>query len=180
MKKPNVGINFKSIGIGDVLSQYSLAVPVNQRSYAWETEHVETLLEDFARALSEDDPTYFLGTIVLTHGEGDRLEVADGQQRLATVSILIASIRDYLFSCGDNEIKAANKYTDKHLLEYDENEGAYTPKIKLNIRDNDFFSKCILYPPDDKDRDQCKLSYSSHTRIDEAKKIIQSMIITIP
>ena len=31
MSKPNIGITFSNIGIGDALSQYSLAVPVNQR-----------------------------------------------------------------------------------------------------------------------------------------------------
>ena len=40
------------------------------------------------------DAPYFLGTVVLTHGNAGRLEVADGQQRLATTSILIAAIRD--------------------------------------------------------------------------------------
>jgi len=176
MRKPNIGINFKNIGIGDALSQYPLAVPPNQRSYAWEEEHVEILLEDFAKALSEDDPTYFLGTVVLTHGETERLEVADGQQRLATVSILIASIRDYLSGVGDSEKKAANKYTDRHLLEYNEIEGAYTPKLKLNTRDNDYFNKCVLLPPDDENRNQCEVSHSSHERIAGAKNIIEEYV----
>ncbi|MBC2714337.1 MAG: DUF262 domain-containing protein [Desulfobacteraceae bacterium] len=176
MKKPNVGINFKNIGIGDALNQYSLSVPPNQRSYAWEAQHVEKLLEDFAKALSEDDPTYFLGTIVLTHGETERLEVADGQQRLATVSILIASIRDYLFNFGDNEKRAANKYTDKHLLEYNEIDGIYTPKLRLNTRDSDYFNKWVLFPPDDKNRNKCDTSYSSHERIAGAKKVIDEYV----
>ena len=98
------------------------------------------------------------------------------KQRLATVSILIAAIRDYLFGYGENEKKAANKYTDKHLLEYDENEGIYTPKLKLNIRDNDFFSKCVLYPPDDNLRNSCESSYSSHDRIVQAKTIIDEYV----
>jgi len=174
MSKVNIGIVFKDIAIGDVLSQYSLAVPVNQRSFAWKDEHVEILLEDFARAMSEDDPTYFLGTIVLTRGEGYHLEIADGQQRLATVSMLIAAIRDYLSGSGESEQKAANKYTDKHLLEYDENEGAYIPKLKLNVRDNDFFFKTVLHPP--KDRNKCEPIHLSHERIIEAKKIITDYV----
>jgi hypothetical protein len=176
MGKPNIGITFKPIGIGDTLSEYNLSVPINQRSYAWEEEHVLTLLEDFAKAKKEDNPTYFLGTIVLTQTTGNRLEVADGQQRLATVSIFIAAIRDYLYSCGDSEKKAANKYTDKHLLEYDENEDAYIPKLKLNSRDNDFFCKSVLLPPGETERNACESLYASHDRISNAKKIIADYV----
>ena len=42
--------------------------------------------------------SYFLGTIVLTTAQDDAMEVIDGQQRLATTTILIAAIRDYLLS----------------------------------------------------------------------------------
>ena len=63
-------------------------VPPNQRSYAWEAPHVQTLLEDLSGTISADGAPYFLGTVVLTQGADGRLEVADGQQRLATTSIL--------------------------------------------------------------------------------------------
>src|SRR5271157_3238260 len=88
-------IGFEHKGIGAVLSQNRLRVPLNQREYAWEDEHVQELFSDFSGAIDNDQPTYFLGTIVLTSG-GDEPEVSDGQQRLATSMILLTAIRDYL------------------------------------------------------------------------------------
>ena len=58
--------------------------------------HVRTLYEDLSSRDLQGNKAYFLGAIVLTQGAADRLEVADGQQRLATTSILIAAIRDHL------------------------------------------------------------------------------------
>jgi uncharacterized protein with ParB-like and HNH nuclease domain len=111
MAVKGLGISVSDAGIGATLNQHLLMVPPNQRSYAWEESHVQTLFEDFSGAIATGSESYFLGTLVLTQGLGDRLEVADGQQRLATTSILIAAIRDYLEGMGSNEHLAAQKYT---------------------------------------------------------------------
>jgi len=98
--------------------------------------------------MNKDDRTYFLGTIVLAHDEQGNLLVADGQQRLATTSILIAAIRDYLYGTdNESDKKSADKYTHKYLLEYDEEHDDDSPKLYLNAMDRDFFSKAILAPP---------------------------------
>ena len=56
-----------------------LVVPVNQRSYKWERDHVNDLLQDLQNAITDNpEKDYFLGTIVLTKGEKGTLEVADG------------------------------------------------------------------------------------------------------
>ncbi len=173
MSKTHLGIDFDTLGIGEVLKQNNLAVPPNQRSYAWEKKHVETLLQDLASAISSDSKMYFLGTIVLTHGAENRLEVADGQQRLATISMLIAGIRDYLSSVnGKAEQEAARKYTNTYLLEFDEHEGCYVPKLKMNYRDNDLFCNNILHPLDGIPIDKIDPVHSSQLRIMEAKNII--------
>ena len=58
-------IVFEHKGIGAVLNQYRLAVPLNQREYAWEDEHVTDLFQDFGNAVAKK-VSYFLGTIVLS------------------------------------------------------------------------------------------------------------------
>ena len=108
MNGKGLGINANDVGIGATLNQNSLMVPPNQRSYAWEESHVQTLFEDLSGAISVGSQPYFLGTLVLTQGDTDRLEVADGQQRLATTSILIAAIRDYLEGIGQPESSLRN------------------------------------------------------------------------
>ena len=86
-------ITFDHKGIGAILAHNRLTVPVNQREYAWEDEHVTDLFQDFANAIAKR-VSYFLGTIVLTGGKDNLPEVSDGQQRLATATILLAAIRD--------------------------------------------------------------------------------------
>ena len=89
--------------IGHALRDRRLFVPMHQRSYAWEDEHVVDLYEDLARAISDGDQEYFLGSIVVVRTAATRFEVNDGQQRLATSTILIAAIRDYFLSSNDEK-----------------------------------------------------------------------------
>src|SRR5450432_3961006 len=96
-------IGFEHKGIGSVLAHSRLAVPLNQREYKWQDEHVEALLEDFSNAIDNNQGVYFLGTIVLTRGDHDVPEVSDGQQRLATTTILLSAIRDYFHYNKDRE-----------------------------------------------------------------------------
>lgn len=106
-------IGFEHRGIGAVIAQNRLVVPLNQREYSWEDEHVKDLFEDFGHAIDENKSVYFLGTIVLTRGEDERPEVSDGQQRLATTTILLAAIRDYWFR--NNDKIRANSIESEYL-----------------------------------------------------------------
>ena len=177
MAKKGLGIAIAESGIGSVLNRYSLRVPLNQRSYAWEEAHVKTLLQDFSNAVNNSDTTYFLGTIVLTAGAGGSWEVADGQQRSATTAILIAAIRDHLFlNGGPNEKAAANKFSQNFLLEFDERSGEHKPKLTLNSEDNDFFVKAALLPPENPEYGKAKPATESHERIAEAIKICREHV----
>src|SRR4030067_3104020 len=88
-------IEFDLKGVGGELKERLLAVPIYQRSYAWTTEHITEYWTDLRSAFSDGAPEYFLGTIVLTRqGRPPRDTIIDGQQRLATTSILFATLRD--------------------------------------------------------------------------------------
>ena len=70
-------------------------VPKYQREYTWKLEHCEKLLND----IEDNDPGYFMGSIICVSEvqaliAGDELifEVVDGQQRLTTLSLLLAVI----------------------------------------------------------------------------------------
>ena len=73
-------------------------VPHYQRDYAWTGDNFEALWNDVCSAFAQGN-SYFLGSIVL-NGEGQRgddnkrWDIVDGQQRLATLTILFATIRD--------------------------------------------------------------------------------------
>src|SRR5688572_23998500 len=91
---------FQDMGIGKLLRDGRLMVPPNQRSYAWEERHVSDLLQDLNDAISKEGDEYFLGAVVLISSETGIPTIADGQQRLATVTILISRIRDRLHQLG--------------------------------------------------------------------------------
>ena len=179
MATSGLGISISESGIGSVLNRYQLRVPLNQRSYAWQVSHVRTLLTDFSNAVVQETDTYFLGTIVLTPNGGGALEVADGQQRLATTAILIATIRDHLYSGNVNERAAADKYTQNFLLEFDEHSSEHVAKLRLNTEDNDFFGKNILFPPDHELRGTAEKKSESHRLLAQAQKICRKHVVEI-
>jgi hypothetical protein len=161
-------ISFEHKGIGAVLAHNRLVVPVNQREYSWKPDHVKDLFGDFANAIAKNKGSYFLGTIVLTRGSGEYPEVSDGQQRLATVSILLASIRDYFFMHGDP--KRAQAIADKYICTTDLKTTETVPKLCLNVDDHEFFRKYVVTEPGHADRSVTPTK-ESHHRIAEASKI---------
>jgi uncharacterized protein DUF262/uncharacterized protein DUF1524 len=85
--------------ISEVFSErYAFEVPPYQRPYAWTTEHAGELLEDLLGFLGDDEPVdemspYFLGSVVLVKRERPEAQIVDGQQRLVTLTILLAVLR---------------------------------------------------------------------------------------
>ncbi len=75
-------------------------IPKYQREYAWSKQQWDELFDDL---LEEDDTSsgHFLGTIICINRTSNAtqesvLELVDGQQRLTTLSILMAAIHSYL------------------------------------------------------------------------------------
>lgn len=165
-------IEFDHLGIGEVLKRGRYIVPVNQREYSWEAnKHIKALWSDFSNALGKS--SYFLGTIVLTGGAEGIPEIADGQQRLATTTILLAAIRDWFLQNNENE-DARSIETD-FLQTYDRDVRGHEPRLKLNVQDNEFFKRRILSHPGTLDR-QVEPLYGSHRRIDDAAQYIENRI----
>lgn len=161
-------IGFEHNGIGTVLAHYRVTIPLNQREYSWEEQHVRDLFSDFANAIANNAASYFLGTIVLTKGDGGVPEVSDGQQRLATTTILLAAIRDYFFRAADKP--RAESIEQTFLKTTDLETTQIVPKLRLNVDDNEFFVKFVLSNPDSPDR-KAKPSKDSHHRICKAVEL---------
>jgi hypothetical protein len=168
-------IGFRELGIAGVLKAYRLQVPLNQREYRWESKQVTTLFQDLRKAIDDEDQEYFLGTIVTIPRELDSLEVVDGQQRLATVAILLAEMRNYLRGGPDDII--ARKIDTAFLMEIDSDKREEGPKLALNIDDNEFFRGMITAR---NDKDWPTPSVSSHFLIkgafEESRKHIQRIL----
>ena len=159
-------IDFSHIGIGNVLRTERLAVPLNQREYAWLKEHVLALFHDLSKAINNNKPEYFLGTIVLTRGKNGVPRVTDGQQRLATVTILLGAIRDYFSERGDTMM--VTSIENDFLKTIVRDTKSYQPKLTLNVQDNAFFAARILSSPNDKAAREIEPTADSHRNIAEA------------
>jgi len=168
-------IGFHELGIAGVLKGYRLQVPLNQREYRWESKQVTTLFQDLKKAIDDEDSEYFLGTIVTIPRELDSLEVVDGQQRLATIAILLAEMRNYLRGTSDDII--AKRIDTVFLTEIDPERREESTKLALNVDDNDFFRSMITAGSDDK---RPQPTVSSHSLIkdafEEARKHTQKIV----
>jgi hypothetical protein len=129
-------IGFAQLGLASILKHNQLVVPPNQRDYSWTVKEVRTLLQDFAKAISEGDGSYFLGTIVTIPRPNNLLEVVDGQQRLATTAIVLSAIRDYLKT---RDPMIADSIDSEFLTVIDRASRARVPRLRLNLDDNDYF-----------------------------------------
>lgn len=169
-------IEFEQVGIGTALIRNRLAVPLNQREYSWEESHVLDLFHDLANAIESSKSSYFLGTIVLTRGEQGALEVADGQQRLATTTILLAAIRDYFEDRNDALlVQDLNQFLFTIVRETRE----FNPRLRLNVDDNEFFKNRILAKKGDPARRAIKPRRPSHFLIEHAAKLAEEHVLQI-
>jgi Protein of unknown function DUF262/Protein of unknown function (DUF1524) len=164
--------HFDDMGIGELLRRGRLAVPANQRSYAWRRHHVQDLLQDLSAAIYNDDEDYFLGTIVLIGQDGGVPEIADGQQRLATTSILIARIRDLLSDLKRD--KSASGIDQDFLRKIDYTTEDIVPQLRLNIEDDNHFASVILAPRGSVP--SATGSRPSNRRLDNASAIITEFL----
>jgi len=81
------------ITVQDLLGTSSLALPVYQRPYKWNTTHVSQLLEDISHF--SDKQAYRLGTIVIHEDSSEEKvvnNIVDGQQRTITLLLIAKAI----------------------------------------------------------------------------------------
>jgi hypothetical protein len=126
--------DFSHDQLGHILADKLLEVPRFQRAYSWERMHVEEYLEDLKKARLKDD-SYFMGTAVFAkplNGHG-RLQIVDGQQRLATTAVFLIAIRDLLKEFGKSE--QAKKMTERYLKGYVLSEEAEVERLILSPKD---------------------------------------------
>src|SRR6516225_5391144 len=171
------GFHFDSRGIGKLLQQGRLQVPPNQRSYAWREKHIRNLFQDLNEAVSKGDGAneYFLGTIVLVQKGSETPSIVDGQQRLATTTILLARIRDRFLDL--NRENSARSIEDSFLRNINRKTEREDPRIQLNIEDNEFFIQKILPPR--LDLSSGKALHQSNKRLLRASKMANELTIDL-
>jgi hypothetical protein len=91
-----VSSNWRSIN--QVLTAGFYKIPRFQRAYSWDRANVEDFWED----LFDSHDGYFIGSMVI-YTNGDASGLVDGQQRLTTITILLAALRNELRDIGGEQ-----------------------------------------------------------------------------
>ncbi|MBL9027446.1 MAG: DUF262 domain-containing protein [Myxococcales bacterium] len=123
-------------------NDFIFRIPRYQRPYAWTQENAQELLSDLLAFMGDgggkvaDLPPYFLGSIVLAKEDHKpEADVIDGQQRLTTLTILLAVLRDlepeyglteYLYQTGNRAAGTPDQY-----------------RVFLRSRDEEFFREHV-------------------------------------
>ena len=139
-----VSIHATELALFKIFSNdFAFTIPPYQRPYAWTVEQASDLHSDVLFACNGSEPVgdanpYFLGSIVLIKADSPDADIVDGQQRLATITILLAVLRKlvpskyakgltkFLYEDGDVIVGSPNRY-----------------RIKLRSRDEEFFQQYI-------------------------------------
>lgn len=127
--------------IGQVLTdQLRYEIPPYQRPYSWTVGNVEDLLEDIEEAYDKNDKEYFIGSLITIEREpNQRYEVVDGQQRLTTLNLILARLRERIDHAD------AKQELGKRILPRNALTGqTETPRLTLRKRDQVFFRDHVL------------------------------------
>ena len=137
--------------LGQILSSTSppIRVPDYQRDFSWREEQISDFWSDLIGFGGNDSQTkltgkeYFLGAAVLVNN-GSYHMLLDGQQRLATSTILLAALRDKI---REYKADAAQQIQDQYVAFEDHLTGERVFKIELNLFDRKFFRDYIQSVP---------------------------------
>jgi len=161
-------------------SDFEYVIPSYQRPYAWTPDQAGELFDDLIAFFNaEQEEGYFLGSIVLIKSEDNAYsQVIDGQQRLTTLTILLAAM-----AC-------ANGGEDKeelrdYILEPGKKMEGILPKPRLSLRERDraYFAKYIQSLKLDEliDLDPSSLDNESQVNIrDNARHFAQAVAEALP
>lgn len=157
--------------------EFWFIVPQYQRLYVWQEENIQELIDDLYYAFeNKQNSEYFLGALVLkrtTEKEFREYEILDGQQRLTTLCMMMAVIRDLIK-------KPQYKYTLSQMIYQEENELLKVPsrnRIKYNTRDKvkDFVKDYIIANGSTRKRDLVNYHEDTNISVSNMAKAISTM-----
>ena len=128
-------------------------IPIYQRTYSWQIAQCNKLFNDILRiSIDGSSPGHFIGSVVYfqesihTVSDVPKLLVIDGQQRLTTISIMIAALAEFV---RDNQVDIDTNFTklQNYYLLNAEEEGELRYKLLLTRRDKDSLINIIKGVP---------------------------------
>ena len=153
----------ENIKYGDLIHRRApFVVPPHQRAYAWNDEDIGDFIKDINalanKRATEDSHQHFFGGIVSVNQfvsgspEGNRYLVIDGQQRLATFSMVLALIvgeLEQIAQQGGQQSAHAKNIRSRYLEDQsvdDQGQELNQPRLVLSKVDRDFFADLLRNP----------------------------------
>jgi hypothetical protein len=140
----------KTVNLRTLLSNGThYEVPAYQRDYSWTEEHWEDLWDDILE-IERTGRAHYMGAIVLTEQNVDDYRIIDGQQRLATLSILVLAALRSLQDWIANGVQPDENGQRRDLLRNAFLGGLHpvtlrtAPKLTLNTSNRRFYEGTLL------------------------------------
>lgn len=137
---------------------FHFSVPSYQRRFSWTVKEAGQLLDDILLAAGEEhepvEPDYFLGAILLTDSGGQAdwrigpprsprsLDIVDGQQRLITLAILLAVLRDLAAKDDPDE----SRELERLITVGSSSNGGSRHRLQLRSGEDAFLAEHVLNP----------------------------------
>lgn len=125
-------------------------VPPYQRDYSWGEEQWEDLWSDVIAMRGHPDERHYMGALVV-EGKSDReFLIIDGQQRIATLSVLALAILARLQRLADDGIdpednrERVRQLRGRFIGEKDPTSLSESSKLFLNVTDNAFYQDYLV------------------------------------
>jgi len=113
-------------------------VPPFQRNYSWEMEQITDFWTDLM-ALYDTDDEYFIGSMVVTPQDKTKIKILDGQQRLATVLLFLAALKDVLKQSNPEGAEDWAEDIQNIIFTRDTPSRVKNQKLELNKEDKEYF-----------------------------------------
>ncbi len=161
-----------TLGIGRLLREGGrFVVPEHQRDYSWTVDEVEKLFSDIKEARLSPQPEYFIGLMVFMPKAKRKYTILDGQQRIATTAIILASIRSWLKARGHD--RDAGKIQDRYIGDSPLGKSDFQPTVELNANNNASFYEHVVQESPTK---EIRGELSKLKKYDPNRKLLEAII----
>lgn len=143
-------LDTSTVSLSDIIGNGKIyKVPSYQRDYSWKLDHWEDLWTDIQTIL-DGESVHYMGSIVLQNKGDKKYSVIDGQQRLATLTLIVLATIKNIQNLVDTNIDKENNeeriklLSKKFLGDKDPGSLTYSAKLELNENNNSFFQSHLL------------------------------------
>jgi len=143
-------LDTSTVSLSDIIGNgKTYKVPAYQRDYSWKQDNWEDLWSDIL-TIQEDESVHYMGSIVLQNNGEKNYTVIDGQQRLATLTLIVLGTIQNIQNLADRNIDRENNeeriklLSKKFLGDKDPGSLTYSAKLELNENNNSFFQSHLM------------------------------------